>query len=188
MHKSNLKKDDIYSLIKRAQTGETKAMEELIKRVQKQIYAIFYHLIEKKEDISDLTQEALLKMAKTLPQLKELKSFKSWLNKIITNLYYDYARKNPNKFIELDDEKFNEIKDKFGCEPGEKCLFSEMEKLIKSSLMTLPKDLRITLILREYEGLSYDDIAKITQTALGTVKSRISRARLKLQNELKEFI
>lgn len=188
MHKSNLKKDNITSLIKRAQTGEIKAMEELIKRVQKHIYAMFYHLIDKKEDISDLTQEALLKMAKTLSQLKDIKSFKSWLNKIITNLYYDYARKNPNKFIELDDEKFNEIKDKLGCEPGEKCLFSEMEKLVRSALMTLPKDLRITLILREYEGLSYEDIAKITQTALGTVKSRISRARIKLQNELKEFI
>ena len=54
--------------------------------------------------------------------------------------------------------------------------------------MTLPKDLRITLVLREYEGLSYEDIAKITNTAIGTVKSRISRARLKLQKELKEFI
>ena len=63
-----------------------------------------------------------------------------------------------------------------------------MEKLIQAALMTLPKDLRITLVLREYEGLSYEDIAKITNTAIGTVKSRISRARLKLQKELKEFI
>ena len=63
-----------------------------------------------------------------------------------------------------------------------------MEKIVRMALMTLPKDLRITLVLREYEGLTYDDIAKITNTAIGTVKSRISRARLKLQNELKEFI
>ena len=63
-----------------------------------------------------------------------------------------------------------------------------MEKLIKFALMSLPKDLRLTIILREFEGLSYDEIAKITNTALGTVKSRISRARLKLQQELKEFI
>jgi RNA polymerase sigma-70 factor (ECF subfamily) len=54
--------------------------------------------------------------------------------------------------------------------------------------MTLPKDLRITIVLREYEGLSYADISRITNTAIGTVKSRISRARMKLQNELKEFI
>ena len=105
-----------------------------------------------------------------------------------TNLYYDFARKNPNKFVELDEKEFNEIKDKIGCEPGEKCFFSELDKIIKLALMTLPKDLRITLILREYEDLSYEDIAKITNTAIGTVKSRISRARLKLQKELKEFI
>ena len=63
-----------------------------------------------------------------------------------------------------------------------------MEKLIKTALMTLPKELRITLILREIEGLSYEDISKITNTALGTVKSRISRARTRLQKEIQEFI
>ena len=67
-------------------------------------------------------------------------------------------------------------------------MFSEIEKLINTALLTLPKDLRITLVLREYEGLSYNDIAQITNTAVGTVKSRISRARLKLQEELKDFI
>ena len=85
-------------------------------------------------------------------------------------------------------DKLNEIKDKLGCEPGEKCLFSEIEKIIKAALLTLPQDLRISIILREFEGLSYQDISKITNTTLGTVKSRISRARIKLQEELKEFI
>ena len=85
-------------------------------------------------------------------------------------------------------DKLLEIKDKIGCEPGEKCLFAEMEKLIKAALLNLPENLRIVIVLREYEGLSYEDISKITDTALGTVKSRISRARIKLQEELKEFI
>lgn len=188
MSKSNYKKVDIIKLIPLAQNGDIKALEELIRRVQKHVYAMFSHLTEKREDISDLTQEALLKMAKSLYQLSEPKKFKSWLNQIITNLYYDYARKSPDKFVELDEDKFNEIKDKFGCEPGEKCLFAELERLIRTALFTLPKDLRITIVLREYEGLSYEDIAKITNTAIGTVKSRISRARAKLQSELKEFI
>lgn len=188
MTKSGYKKKDIFCLISHAQKGNIKALEELIRRIQKHVYAMFSHLTEQKEDVSDLTQEALLKMAKALPTLREVKNFKAWLNQIITNIYYDYARKNPDKFIELNEEKLNEVKDKLGCEPGEKCLFSEIEKLIKTALMTLPKDLRITLVLREYEGLSYEDISKITNTAIGTVKSRISRARTKLQNELKEFI
>ena len=188
MSKSNYKKKEIFSLISQAQKGDIKSLEELIRRTQKHIYAMFSHLVEKKDDVADLTQETLLRLAKSLPQLRDIKNFKSWLNQIVTNLYYDYAKKNPEKFEELNDEKLNELKDKLGCEPGEKCLFSELERLIKTALMTLPKDLRLTLILREYEGLSYEDISKITNTALGTVKSRISRARLKLQNELREFI
>jgi len=188
MSKSVYKKSDIPTLIKFAQGGEIKALEELIRRVQKHIFALFSYLTNKKDCVSDLTQEALLKMARSLNQLKNPKSFNTWINQIITNIFYDYARRNSEKIVELDEEKLNEIKDKIGCEPGERCLFSEIEKLIRAALMTLPKDLRITLVLREYEGLSYEDIAKITNTAIGTVKSRISRARLKLQQELKDFI
>ena len=188
MTKSGYKKRDMLYLIVHAQKGDIRALEELIRRIQKHVYAMFSHLAERREDVSDLTQEALLKMAKSISTLKDPKNFKAWLNRIITNLYYDYVRKNPDKFIELNEEKLNEVKDKLGCEPGEKCLFSEIEKLVKTALMTLPKDLRITIVLREYEGLSYEDIAEITNTATGTVKSRISRARVKLQNELKEFI
>lgn len=188
MSKSNYKKGDNQLLIPLAQKGDIRAMEEIIKKNQKEVFAVFAHLCDKKEDVSDLTQEALLKMAKSIKQLKEPKNFKTWLNQIITNLFYDYIRKKPHKFVELEEKKFEEIKDKLGCEPGEKCFFAELEKLIRMALMTLPKDLRITIILREYEGLSYEDIAKITNTAIGTVKSRISRARIKLQEELKEFI
>ena len=188
MSKSLYKKGDLNSLIILAQEGDIKALEELIRRVQKDIYSIVSHLLNKREDISDLTQEVLLKMAKSLSNLKDVKSFKRWLNKIITNVYYDYLKKKKNSSIEYDENILNELKDKIGCEPGERCLFSEIEKLIRAALMTLPKELRLALVLREYEGLSYEDIAEVTNTALGTVKSRISRARLKLQQELKEFI
>lgn len=187
MSKSTYKKRELNTLIQLAQKNDIKALEELIRRTQKQIWSIFSHLTNKKEDISDLTQEALLKMARSIAQLKDITKFKSWLNQIITNIYYDHANKK-NNFTELDLESFNAIKDRLGCEPGEKCLFSELEKLINTALLTLPKDLRITIVLREFEGLSYNDIAKITNTAIGTVKSRISRARNKLQEELKDFI
>lgn len=188
MNKSTYKKKSIESLIPLAQSGDIKALEEIIRKIQKHVYGLFSHLVDKKEEVSDLTQEALLKMAKSMHQLKKPKSFKTWINQIITNIYYDFIRKNPNKFIELKEEQFNEIKDKLNCEPGERYLFSEIEKLVHAAIFTLPQNLRITLVLREYEGLSYEEIAKITNTAIGTVKSRISRARFKLQQELKEFI
>ena len=188
MSKQGYKKCDIPTLIPLAQGGDVKALEELIRRIQRHVYTMFSFLTNKNNDVADLTQETLLKMARSLYQLKDPKNFHSWLNQIITNLFYDYARKISDKLIEFNQEKLNEIKDKIGCEPGERCLFSEIDKLIKAALMTLPKDLRLTIILREYEGLSYEDIARITNTAIGTVKSRISRARIKLQQELKDFI
>ena len=189
MVNSEYKNSDINNLIISAQKGDVRALEELLRRIQKNVFGMFSYLAEKRQDIADLTQEALLKTAKCLPSLKEPKCFKSWLNHIVTNIYYDYIKKHDSdKQVELDDNKILEIKDKIGCEPGEKCLFSEMDKLIKAALLSLPENLRIVIILREYEGMSYEDISKITETTLGTVKSRISRARIKLQNALKEFI
>lgn len=189
MSKYKYKKRDINTLVVLAQSGDIKALEELIKRVQKSVFAMFSYLTDKRQDIADLTQEALLKMAKNITTLKEPKSFKSWLNQIATNIFYDYIKKHAkDKDLELDNDKILEIKDKIGCEPGEKCLFAEMEKLIRAALLSLPENLRLVIVLREYEGLSYDDISRITNTTLGTVKSRISRARLKLQQELKDFI
>lgn len=189
MAKSTYKKRDINTLAVLAQKGDVKALEELIKRVQKNIFTMFSYLTDKRQDIADLTQEALLKMARGITNLKDTKNFRAWLNQIVTNIFYDYIKKHAkDKSIELDNDKLLEIKDKIGCEPGERCLFSEMEKLIRAAVISLPDNLRIVIVLREYEGLSYEDISKITNTTLGTVKSRISRARLKLQQELKEFI
>ena len=189
MQKFDYKKEDMTQIIKLAQNGNTNALEELIRRIQKNVFTMFSYLTDKRQDISDLTQEALLKTAKNISSLNDIKSFNTWLNHIITNTYYDYVRKHKtdNKF-DFDEDKLLEIKDKIGCEPGERCLYSEMDKIIKVALLTLPHNLRVAIILREYEGLSYDDISKLTNTNIGTVKSRISRARLKLQNLLKEFI
>lgn len=188
MVKNIYKKGDFTKLIPLAQNGDIKALEEIIRKVQKQVYAMFFHLCPSKDDVSDLTQEALLKMAKSLHTLKNSEKFKSWLDQIVTNVFFDFSRKKPYNTVEFDENVIENLKDKIGCEPGEKCIFGEMEKLIKTALMTLPKELRITLILREIEGLSYEDISKITNTALGTVKSRISRARTRLQKEIQEFI
>ena len=189
MTKIDYKNEDLEKLILLAQNGEIKALEEFIKRIQKNIFGMLSYLMPKRQDVADLTQEVLLKTARCLPTLKNPKNFKSWLNHIVTNTFYDYVRKyHKENNIEPDNKTILEIKDKIGCEPGEKCLFAEMDKLIKAALLSLPKNLRIVIVLREFEGLSYDDISKITNTTLGTVKSRISRARLRLQEELKEFI
>ena len=186
---TDYKKEDTVMIITLAQKGDTKALEELLRRIQKDVFSMFNYMTEKREDIADLTQEALLKTAKCISALKNPECFKSWLHHIITNTYFDYKRKHFSDIQpDFNEDKILEIKDKLGCEPGEKCLFSEMDKVIRLALLNLPDNMRIAIILREFEGLSYEDISKLTKTTIGTVKSRISRARIKLQNQLKEFI
>ena len=186
---SEYKNEKFNEIILKSQNGDAKALEELIRRIQKNIFIMFGYLTDKRQDIADLTQEVLIKTAKNIKTLHDPKCFKSWLNHTVTNTYYDFLKKHKfDKNIDTDEDKLMEIKDKIGCEPGEKCLFSEMDKIIKAALFSLPHPLRVVIILREYEGLSYEEISKITNTTRGTVKSRISRARAKLQSQLKDFI
>lgn len=183
------KKEELQTLIKLAQEGDSKALEELIRRIQKNIFGMFSYMASSRQDVSDLTQEALLKMAKYIKTLKDAHCFKSWLNHIVMNTFYDYTRAHAkDKNIEINEDKILELRDKAGCEPGEKCLFAEIDEVIKAAILSMPQNLRIVILLREYEGLCYEDIAILTDTTIGTVKSRIARARFKLQKQLKEFI
>lgn len=189
MQNNDYKKSTMDTIITLSQEGDLKALEELIRRIQKNVFGMLSYLTDKRQDTADLTQEALLKTAKCIKTLKDTHCFRTWLNHIVTNTYYDYAKRiAKDKDVDYDENKLLELKDKIGCEPGEKCLFSEMDKIIKIALLSLPKNLRIVIILREYEGLSYEDISKLTNTTIGTVKSRIARARMKLQEQLREFI
>lgn len=181
------KKASTEMLINLSQNNDIKAIETLIRREQRHIYAVFSHLTDKREDIADLTQEVLYKMAKNITNLHEPEHFRQWLNRITSNTFYDYSKRRL-KIPEGSENELYEIKDTTNCEPGEKCLFSEIENFVKKALLSLPKNLRLSIVLREYEGLSYEDISKITNTNIGTVKSRIARARFKLREELSEFI
>ena len=185
--KLKYKKMSLEEIIVLSQQNDINAIEELIKRIQKNIYASFNYLSNCKENVSDMTQEALIRITKNIHNLKNPKLFKSWANQIVTHLYYDEIRKfhkkpetisleqeiedSPQINIQLPDKK---------CKPNEKCLSAELEKIIKSAILALPEAFRIVIILREFQGLSYDEIALATNSNIGTVKSRISRARKKI--------
>lgn len=189
MTKANYKKIPQYLLIEMAQKDDYKALEELIRRIQKEIFGIFSHLCQKRELVSDLTQEALVKIAKNINKLKDVSCFKTWSNRIALNIFYDHMRKNSKAVeqIDIDNLENINIEDK-KIQPMEKCLASELGCIIKNCILSLPVNSRIAIVLREFEGMSYDDIANLTHTNVGTVKSRISRARLKLQEELNDYI
>lgn len=191
------KKMSLEELVVLSQQRDYRALEELIKREQKNVFATFSYLSKKRENVSDLTQEALLRMARGIGNLKNVKTFKSWLNHIVTNLFYDELRKSTRRpqTVSMDEEyhdnpinpSHTQIPDK-KCKPMEKCMSTELDQLIKDEIQNLPEHFRIAIILRELQGLSYEEIAEATHTNVGTVKSRIARARTKLQDGLKNYI
>lgn len=188
---------DIQELVKLSQHDDFSALEELIRREQKNIYASFYYLDPHREDLLDLTQEVLLKMSRGIKSLRNPKMFKSWLGQIVSNLFYDQLRKKKrspdlvsidltwgedNKscpVLELHDQK---------AKPEESSLGNELSEIIVEMISRLPEHFKFVIVLREIQGLSYEEIAKITKTNVGTVKSRIARARNKLQECLKPYI
>ena len=192
--KSQYKKMSFEELVVLWQKDDLKALEELIRREQRNVFAAFSYLSKKRENVADLTQEALLKVARNIHTLKNPKNFKSWLNQIISNLFFDELRKKQRRpdIISIDEEENEktiktQLPDK-KCKPHERCLSSELEEVIRSAIQDLPEHFRIAIILRELQGLSYEEIAEVTNSNIGTVKSRIARARGKLQNGLKSYI
>jgi len=191
------KKLNMENLIILAQQNDLKALEEIIKREQKHIYVTFLYLCKNEEKVPDLTQEALFRMANNISNLRKPQTFKSWLNHIVMNLFYDDLRKcargnNTLSYDKTIDDEYAtnpalEIPDKHA-KPLENCLSCELETIIKNEILNLPEHFRVPIVLREFQGFSYDEIAKSTNTNVGTVKSRIARARLKLKENLKNYI
>ena len=189
---------NLYDLICESQINNYDALEELIRREQKNVYASFCYLGAAKENISDLTQEALFRMSKNIKNLKNPKLFKSWIGQIVTHLFYDELRKKQRlpDSVSIDSYWLNDDNEE-NCtlnicdnrlKPDEKTIGQELTDIIKEMICALPENFRVVIILRELQGLSYEEIANITKTNVGTVKSRIARARSKLQECLKPYV
>ncbi len=185
-------------LVMACQRREPAAFEELVKRHQKTVYVLLYQLAPDWNDTSDLAQEVFIRVWRSITNLRNPNAFRSWLTQIVTNIFYDELRKRPRKLptVSMDepykDEESGEnttrdIPDE-SLVPEEKALNKELSQVIRESMMKLPEQFRTAIVLREVEGLSYEEIAVITKTEMGTVKSRIARARTKLQEMLKPYL
>lgn len=181
--------DDIeLNLIKRAIKGDKLALHEIIKLEQNNIYSTLFYLKKDENDISDIMQNVLLKLTGKITSLKNPSFFKTWLNKIIVNTYYDYLRKIQKKLkyqTEFDEMPKNLADNTASLQ--ESILKKELDIIIKKSIATLPVHYKIPIALREIQGLSYEDISTITNTSIGTVKSRIARARGIIKNEIIKY-
>lgn len=196
--KEDLRSLSTEELILLAQDNQMSALEELVSRYQRLVYVTLYQMAPERNDITDLTQEVLLRICRSIKSLRNPKTFKYWLNRIITNLFYDELRKMPRqlKTISMDEPLYDSDEDSApardvpdsGDLPDRRALNSELDEKIQQAIHHLPEQFRTIIVLREIQGLSYEEIASLTDTNIGTVKSRLARARLKLQDVLSPYL
>ena len=178
-------------IVMRCQVGDKDAFQELVKRFQKNVFALLYQLAPEWRDLNDLSQEVFIRVYRGIHNLRNPKIFRSWLNQIVLNLFYDELRKRPRrvKTVSIDQsyeddsgesEFYKEIKDS-KLKPDEIISNLETRDAIKAAMTQLPEQFRTAIVLRELQGLQYEEIAELLGCALGTVKSRIWRARERLQ-------
>lgn len=187
------KKEDA-ELVLLCQRKDQAALEELVRRHQRTVFSLLYNLAPDWSDIADLAQEVFIRVWKGIDRLQNPRSFRSWLGQIVTNLFYDELRKahRHTRFISLDqstdvDDENDVTRDipDHGPGPDEVVHRQEMAEAVRTAMAGLPPQFRSTIVLREIEGLTYEEIANITGADMGTVKSRMARARLKVQKQLK---
>jgi RNA polymerase sigma-70 factor (ECF subfamily) len=187
---------DLVEYCQAVQPPHRAAFAELMRRHQSHVERILYHLAPDWSDRHDLAQEVWLRAYRHLPRLQEPIKFRSWLGRIATNLFYDELRKRKRHLqpLSLDapiQVKDNEMEWELPCDgpsPHEQLTTQEFYEHLHGAVRDLPDVFRQTIILREIQGLSYEEIAELTGVSLGTVKSRIARARARLQTTLKPYL
>jgi RNA polymerase sigma-70 factor (ECF subfamily) len=188
-----------YDLILQCQAGHNPgkaAFAELIRRYQSHVDRVLYHLAPDWQDRADLAQEVWIRVYRNVKRLNEPEKFRGWLSRIATNLFYDELRKRKRNNqplsldapLNLDDGEMDwEIaSDTPG--PDEDLATREFYDQLREAIADLPEVFRTTIVLREIQGLAYEEIAEMTGVSLGTVKSRIARARLRLQSQLQNYL
>jgi RNA polymerase sigma-70 factor (ECF subfamily) len=178
-------------LIARAQKGDLDAFNDLVYHYQDMAYNVAYRVLGNEDAASDATQDAFIKAYKALHQYRG-GSFKAWLLRIVTNCCYDLlrtAQRRPSTPIDdlVEDDEHSDILENTDDESPEDWVDrEELGRLIQRGIAELPPDQRTVLVLSDIEGMPYEEIAAVTSVALGTVKSRLSRARAKLREFLTE--
>ena len=180
---------DEASLIATARQGNVNAFNELVLTYQQQVYNLAYRILGDPASAADVTQDAFISAFQNLARFRG-GSFKSYLLRIVSNGCYDELRRRKRRpatsfeeFAEMDEEA-NPMLINGRESPEEYAERQEMARVIQAGLGLLPPDQRITLALSDVQGLSYQEIAELTEASLGTVKSRLARARGKLRDYL----
>lgn len=152
-----------------AQEQDRQALDALVRRHQTRVYGLAYRILGNREDALDATQEAFLTLFRKASSFKGKSAFTTWMYRVVVNASYDVSRRSHRR-----EEPVVEV------DPGHQPDSTEEVEgrlWLQQALSFLPADQRTAVVLRDVHGLSYDEIAEVTKTRIGTVKSRIARAR-----------
>lgn len=182
-------------LVSRARRGDLAAYDDLVKRYQERIYATIYHMTANHEDANDLAQEAFIKAFHALKSFKGGSSFYTWVYRIAVNKTINFLKQRKNKTqMSLDDLDFHAehdpdlvalISDKT---PRREVGLTELQEKLNAALQRLSEPHRLVVTLHDVQGLSHEEIAKIMDCNIGTVRSRLFYARQQLQAYLSDYL
>src|SRR5512137_1009569 len=182
-------------LVERVQRGDKRAFELLVAKYQRKIFRLLSRLIRDQAEIEDVEQEAFIKAYRALPNFRGESAFYTWLYRIAINTAKNYlvaqGRRAPTQTeTEIEDAENFEDGDSLRTEdtPDRMLLSKQVAEAVNRAIERLPEDLRTAIVLRELEGLSYDEIAESMNCPIGTVRSRIFRAREAVAEELRPIL
>ncbi len=181
-------------LVERVQRGDKSAFNLLVTKYQHKVANLVSRYVKNNSDVPDIVQEAFIKAYRALPNFRGDSAFYTWLYRIAVNCAKNHSvalgRKPPSNDVEVDNaESFDDggaLRE--NASPEKILLTSEIKNVIFSTMQSLPEDLRLSINFREIEGLSYEEIATIMECPVGTVRSRIFRARDAIDKKIRPLL
>ena len=181
-------------LVERVQQGDNRAFDLLVKKYQHKVMSLISRYVKQQGDVADVAQEAFIKAYRALPKFRGDSAFYTWLYRIAVNTAKNYlvaqGRKPPASDVDAEDAEYFEgagaLKD--SATPERQLLTDEIQTVVLKAIEELPDDLRRAITLREIDGLGYEEIAIEMDCPIGTVRSRIFRAREVIDNQLRPLL
>lgn len=181
-------------LVERVQSGDKNAFNLLVTKYQHKVASLVSRYVKNQSDVPDIVQEAFIKAYRALPNFRGDSAFYTWLYRIAVNCAKNHlvstGRKPPGSDIEIEDAEIYDSGDALreNASPEKLLLTNEIKKVVFDTIGQLPEDLRTAINLRELEGLSYEEIAVIMECPVGTVRSRIFRARDAVDKKIRPLL
>lgn len=189
---------DDRELVESARKGDRDAFRTLFERYHRRAYALAFGVLRHQDDALDVVQDAFIKAHKYLDKFEGNSSFYTWLYRIVMNLAIDHLRKHRRtRPVELDEQHLEEASSAgddsllpkiLGANPGRALMDKEIRKRIDEALGELSENHRSVLVMRELEGLSYEEMAQAMGCSKGTIMSRLFHARKNMQKRLADLV